>query len=189
MLNDLDERTIHLSKEEYAKCIAFGKLMTERSRGFRNYRVSPKSDLELNIMGTLGECGTCHYGLLPYIPKLNGFRRADLPHNIEVRSSMDYTYHLKVRPDDDDSRRMVLAIVPEIGPLIRVVGWILAVDAKRIARLRDPHGKGQPMHMVHQDDLLPMRELREIVRLERKSLYPGLPSLPEDPQSTPPSTP
>ncbi len=167
VLNELEDRTVVLNKNQIDYCTSIGKQRNSGSKRFYNLRVSTtESDEYINIIGSLGECAVCQYLGIPYKGTINEFRKADLPFNIEVRSSMTSSYMLKIRPDDDDGRRVVMALVPAIGKPIVLPGWILSKDGKRIGQLKDYHNSKQPHYRVDQDDLWLMQDLKKIVKSE-----------------------
>lgn len=163
VLNELEERTVVLSREELEQCMAIGRATNAASQRLENLKVSLRSDEFVHVIGRLGECAVCKYLGIRYMATINTFRQADLPHNIEVRTRTVMNYDLKIRPDDDDARRMVMAIATEIGKPVILIGWIEAREGKRIGRIIDPQGAGKPMCIVPQDSLWPMCELRDIV--------------------------
>lgn len=96
------------------------------------------------------------------------YQNSDLAHNIEVRLIGVDHYGLKVRPTDDDSKRVV-GIVIEKGKEeepYRIPGWILAKDGKQPQWLINPYD-GRPFYAVPQDKLRSFDELISIINNER----------------------
>jgi hypothetical protein len=93
------------------------------------------------------------------------YKKADLPHNIEVRLIGEDRYGLRVYKKDDASRRVVGVVIPpgkERGPY-RIAGWIIAADAIQDCWEMAPYG-GRPMYPVPQEHLRPMSELKSLTR-------------------------
>jgi hypothetical protein len=164
LLNELNESSITLSPADLQLCSrTAARLQSESERKrLRNLRVSSQSDLEVHLMGTMGELAARKYFHLPSSLPVNTFRLPDLPGNIEVRAHKKQWYLLRVRPSDDDARRMVMAIV-DGSPTVRLAGWIVASDAKKSKITLDPNGINRPFHAVPQDELLPMSSLRSLI--------------------------
>ena len=161
VLNEIEETTLTLSAEMERYCARVANSRNLQSRGRKNVRVGRASDFSVNLTGARGECATSHYLGLPYRGTVNEFRRADLPFNIEVRTRSNPFYDLKVRPDDDDGRRVVMAVTTGPGQPVRLMGWIVAAEGKKFP-LVDPRDALLPFHAVPKDSLRPMRELRAI---------------------------
>lgn len=161
-LNEIEERTIHLSPAERERAHLCGRVRRRSSRGLRDRQVSEEAPEFIDILGVMGEMGACRYLRLRYEFTVNTFRAADLPHQIEVRTTQWPSGHCKVRPDDDDERRIIMAVVPTLDSPVLLAGWVTAAQGK-LFPLRDPHGAAMPFHFVPQDSLRPMPELRQLI--------------------------
>lgn len=166
MLNEMNECTIAFSPErlEQAKRLAIRR--RSESRNCRDRKVSERDPLFIDTIGVMAEMAGCDYLGLPYVFTVNTFRAPDLPFEIEVRATEWRNGHCKVRPDDADSRRVVMAIVTSLESPVVLAGWIMARDGKQFPT-RDPHGASMPWHFVPQSALNPMSELRALVKISQ----------------------
>lgn len=160
MLNELASCTIALSFEDIGKVDKYARIRRSESKNCRDRMVSSKSWLFVDTIGVMGELALCRYLGIPYCFTVNTFRRADVLGHIEVRATEWENGHCKVRPDDEDSRRVVMAVVRKPRNEVYLPGWVIASDAKRFP-LRDPHNANMPMHFVPQSELCPMSKLKD----------------------------
>lgn len=85
---------------------------------------------------------------------------------LEIRTMSQTHYGLLVRPQDIQ-RDYTCVLVVGCMPKFRVVGWIMARDAKRDEWLFDPSSRGAPCYLVPQEELLPIERLQRILQLEK----------------------
>lgn len=162
VMDELNHATVRLNRKEISHCLAVAKRRNFASFNRENLKVSARSDLWIHILGACGEAAVCKFLRVPYSGSVNTFRASDLPFNIEVRTRSAPWHDLKIRPDDDDRRRVVMAVCRSIDKPIRLVGWIGAKSGKEIGPLIDPSGAQKPFHAVPQEMLRPMSELKKL---------------------------
>lgn len=159
---------VALTKEELNYCRINAKLRNEDKRNGKSQRVAVGvTDLDINFTGLIGEVACMKYFGFPTHVTLGTYRAADLPHNIEVRTRTKMWHDCKVRIDDDDTRRVVMAIAVDPNKPIKIVGWITAFEGKKFP-LIDPRGADRDFHAVPQKHLRLMEELRDIIESEKK---------------------
>lgn len=159
--------SVLLTSQEIAQCEAWGKHRNDVSNeaGLKSQNVSRKSDEYIHVLGAFGECACCKILGLPFRLSVNTFRKADLPHNIEVRTRAERWQDCKIRVDDDDSRRVVMVIVEDPKHPCLIPGWITAKEGKAFG-LIDPRNKAKPFHAVPQNRLRKIEELQAIIAME-----------------------
>ena len=81
---------------------------------------------------------------------------ADLPGDIEVRTTAMDHYALLVHPTDADERPFVLVV--GIWPRMRIAGWMMGADAKQARWWNE--GLPVPAYVVPQSELHDIAELR-----------------------------
>ena len=159
---------IPLTIGEISYCRINAKLRNDDKRNGKSQRcASGLSDLDIHFTGLIGEVACMKYFGFPTHVTMGTYRAADLPHNIEVRTRTKMWHDCKVRPDDDDSRRIVMAIATHPEKPIRIAGWITAFEGKKF-KLIDPGQKDREFHGVPQKNLRLIDELKEIVEQEKK---------------------
>jgi hypothetical protein len=117
-------------------------------------------------LGEVCGCAIAKHLSLEFINSLNSFKNADLPHNIEARLIGNNRYGLRVKVDDDDTRRVVGVVIhpgKERQPY-RIPGWINAKHGKKARWLRDPKDQKKPIFLVPQCKLRSLDLLREEIR-------------------------
>lgn len=164
-MNAFNKRSIRLNERQHKEARDCAQARNEESlkRERINVKASSASDFFVNLIGAMGERAAFIYFGMPWVCRVNTFRQADLPGNIEVRSRTRMFDRLKVRYDDDNSRRCVLALVSPYSLPVVLAGWITAEDGKRVGTREDPRDLGRPFCGVKQEDLRPMEELKELV--------------------------
>lgn len=93
-------------------------------------------------------------------PYIGHIRERDVGGLIDTRSTVLPHGRLIVKPADPDHVPFVLVLAQ--APRFTLLGWQLAVDAKRWPLLLD---FGDPAHFVPQDSLRPLDELRTWIML------------------------
>jgi hypothetical protein len=157
-----------LTKDEINYCRINAKLRNEDKRNGKSQRVAVGvTDLDIHFTGLIGEVACMKYLGIPTHVTLGTYRAADLPHNIEVRTRTQLWHDCKVRVDDDDTRRVVMAIAVNPNKPIKIAGWITAFEGKKF-KLIDPRGADRDFHGVPQKNLRLMEELKEIIEQEKK---------------------
>ena len=157
---------IQLSPDEVSLCIQRGWETYRASQGFKDKKVSGLSGEQILIIGCYGEHAMCNFLSIPYRSTQGTFRKADLPFNIEVRTRTQRWHDCRVRPTDDDSRRVVHAVWLGEGK-VWIPGWIWAMEGKRFRLINPPSKtpgvKSEPFHAVPVRSLRPMEELLDLV--------------------------
>lgn len=158
---------VELSEFEFALACYAGQLihMLSEHRGYTERRINQKiSPVRMNQIGQLGEmvvakCLGLYWGGGSFT-----FAKADLAHNIEVRTISRASLGLKVRPRDVATKRVVGVLLPEDLKTRQfdVVGWKPASEAKDDRWLCNPYGKG-PVYYVPLDELRPIEELQYLI--------------------------
>lgn len=159
---------IGLSDEEYAEAYHRGEEIWESSQHRRLKEKAVSEDgCYIQAIGEVATRACAKLLGLPWKNTFDTFKQADLGNNIEVRSMGREWYGLRIRSDDEDSRR-VIGVVIERGKerqQYRVVGWINAKHAKKKEWKIDPRSLGRPMFAVPQDKLRGLDELRQLCGL------------------------
>jgi hypothetical protein len=159
---------VKLTNDEINYCRINAKLRGEDSRNYKSQRVAVgRTDEDIDFTGLLGEVACMKFFGFPTHATLGTFRAADLPHNIEVRTRTAMWHDCKVRPDDDDSRRVVMAIATGPNAPVKIAGWITAFEGKKF-KLIDPRQADRNFHAVPQKNLRLIEELKEIIEQEKK---------------------
>lgn len=166
-----------LPRDIVARCLRWGGLIRESSveRGMKdNVSVRQKNAKYIQRIGVLGEYIVAWILGLPWIWTMDTFKGPDLKHNIEVRANGDDRYGARVRPYDDDSKRVVCVIIDRnklAGPY-RIPGWINAKYGKRDEWLQDPYNMGRSVFFVPQQQLIHIDRLKALIEVEKSgSLY------------------
>lgn len=153
--------------DDLMKAWEWGTARQNASKNLEDQKVSDESGIKIHTQGVLGEMMGCRRLHIQYVFTINTFRSADANHNIEFRSTHWVKGKCKVRPIDNDSRRVMMVLIPKIGDPVYFPGWIMAGDAKKFPK-EDKKNAGKPAHWVPQDELRPVEELVEIIRRERE---------------------
>lgn len=98
-------------------------------------------------------------------------------HNIEARLIGVDWYGLRVKPDEDPTKRVVGCVIPEGKERepYRCPGWIVAGDAKRPEWLITPHERAH-VYAVPQRELRPLRELKLMLLNEEAERWGFVPT-------------
>jgi hypothetical protein len=164
---EMKRSLVALTQAEIDYCRKHAQLRREASRNFTDKKVSSRSGFDIDFTGLIGEVACMKYFGFPTHATLGTFRAADLPHNIEVRTRTMMWHDLKVEDEDDDSRRVVLAIATDPKAPIKIAGWIMAIEGKTYKYI-DPKDAGLPFHSVPKKNLRNLSELSAIIEQEKK---------------------
>lgn len=179
----LDGRVrVQLTREEFEFCKAVGieerrLAIARHSRNSHGYDPSDEQGERSQWLGHVCEGVVAKFlGLPVSVVRSETYAGADLPFNVEVRLVGGNHYGLRVRPCDEDSRRVVGVYLPrgeEDGPSW-IVGWLNAKHAKRPEWLIQPHWPRPPFYAVPQrrlhflDSLLSVIERDRVASLQRR---------------------
>lgn len=165
VLNDIQSRTVWLSRQDQDMATRIGTYLRQKAvqRQYQYKQFSDRVETDIQIEGVAWEISTCRYLGMEYDPDLNGFAKADLPGNIEVKGHARADYLLRIIKSVHDSRRVVMVVGQSIRAPIIMVGWINAGEGKAIGRWMNPR-PDKPrggFFGVEQDQLRSMSELKE----------------------------
>lgn len=110
----------------------------------------------INIDGALGEIAVAKALGIYWDGSVDTWKADDL-RGMQVRATTHESGRLIIRQNDDDSSRFVLVVGR--CPTFRVVGWIVAADAKRREYWGSLDPTREPSWNIPQSKLRPMAEL------------------------------
>lgn len=169
------DRFVQLTDSEINEAARFGGEMYDHSQksGFKDYRPEVRNGVDgrrVQQLGSVVERAVAKALGIPWTKWMDTFRSPDLHHNIECRLIGDERYGLRVKPHDEDSRRVVGVVIPkgrERGHPYRIPGWINAKFGKREAYLIDPHDMKRPIYAVPQARLWSLDRLERLIAAEK----------------------
>jgi len=158
--------TITLDPWQFKCCAALAadRMATSNDAGWNNastYERTYLKRLEEETVGACGEMAAAKALDIFFSPSVNTFHKTtDLPHNIEVRATNrdpNGRVSLIIRKNDPSDRIFVL--VNGEPPVMHVLGWFIAEDAKKPEYLDNPNGHRESW-FVPKDHLHPIAELK-----------------------------
>jgi hypothetical protein len=154
-------RTVVLTKEQRDEAEKFGRYKHEKSeREGRRADWYDGSESDHHADGVGGEYA--HFllfgGVGKFQPRIDNFKGADIGDNIEVRSTRQKWFGVKVK-DRDKDERIVVGYRQLDNYTYVALGWLTVKDAKRLGEKKDPGNRGIPAYFVKDHQLRPIQEL------------------------------
>lgn len=154
-------RTVVLTKEQREFADKFGRHKHEKSEAegkAADWYDGTEADHHADGVG--GEYA--HFllfgGTGEFKPRIDNFKGADIGDNIEVRSTRQKWFGLKVKDRDLDER--IAVGYRQLDDYTYVaLGWLTVKEAKRIGVKLDPKNRNKPAYFVKDHQLRPIQEL------------------------------
>ena len=154
-------RIVVLTEEQRAEAEKFGRYKHEKSeREGRRADWYDGSESDHHADGVGGEYA--HFllfgGTGKFEPRIDNFKGADIGDNIEVRSTRQKWFGLKVKDKDKDER--IAVAYRQIDDYTYIcLGWLMVAEAKKVGFKDDPGNRGIPAYFVKDYQLHPIQEL------------------------------
>lgn len=155
VLNDIDMRTVLLSKSDCAWAASVGQ---KRRREGRRQKLRLEEGfggnacMETDIDGAAAELAFCRWMGIPWAAKVNTFHEPDVDPNFQIRSTRWPSGRLIFRPNDPPDHLYVLLLGSM--PKFTVQGFIPGAKCRQIEWIKSVNGH-PPAWWVPQDSLEP----------------------------------
>lgn len=123
--------------------------------------LDPANGWSAHIEGALGEMAVARALGVYFLPTIGTYKAGGDIGALQVRTRSRHNYDLIVRPGDRDGD--VFILVTGVAPRYLVRGWCIGAEAKK-ERYRQVYGGRPPAFFVPAGDLLPLDDLREVIR-------------------------